>query len=255
MRKTRLLFLITHHSSLITFMVLEIHRRDVLADAAAEVGGDDVSRVDGVGFQGRPVAEGGDEAGVVGARQAQHVPPDGEALNLGDDLRERAQERDVLAPLFGGRLGLVLPDDDVRQHPSQPPSVPTPTETSAQSSSESSANFSLSSCHARRTCPSVVRMLPTARRSVKMPFSFVCEMKSSPVALTAFISRSLSASRRAARASPASPSTPGRARKQTTLSGTGASSSQSADPPTSEAKRRASRQCSRRRAARPSWPK
>src|SRR5947209_8959869 len=86
------------YSLLITLtFVLEVNGRDVLADASAEVGGDDVVGVDGVGLEARAVAEGGDEAGVVGARQAQHVGADGEAPHFGDDSGERAQERDVLA--------------------------------------------------------------------------------------------------------------------------------------------------------------
>src|ERR1044071_4752134 len=229
--------LVTRHSS----FAFKVYGGDVLADGAAELL---VLGVRVVGFEAGPVCEGGDEPRVVGARELEYVAADVEAPYLGDESFQSPQALDVLAPLLLAHLGLVLPDDDVRQHPFQsPPSF------------EISESFSLSSSHARRTWASAVRMLPTARRSVKRPFNFVCERKVSPVALTAFISRSLSASRRTARASSGSPSTIGRARKQTTLKGTGASSSQSSDASTRSAKRRARRQCSRSSAARPSWPK
>src|SRR5690606_41286987 len=54
---------------------------------------------------------------------------------------------------------------------------------------------SRSSSHARRTCASVVRTLPTARRIAYLPFTRVCERNTSPVALTRASSRSFSASR------------------------------------------------------------
>src|SRR5438067_12232740 len=102
-----MLFL-THYSLLITSFDLEINGDDVLADAATEVGGGDVVGVDCVGFESGAVAERGDEAGVVRARQAQHVEADREALNLRDDLRQAAQERDVLAPLLVADFGFVF---------------------------------------------------------------------------------------------------------------------------------------------------
>src|SRR5215213_1960990 len=195
----------THHSSL----VFKVYGGDVLADGAAELGDPLVLGMRVVGFEAGAVVEGGDEPRVVGARELEHVAADGEAAYLRDESRESPQALDVLAPLLLAHLRLVLPDDDVRQHSFQPlPPV------------EISESFSLSSSHARRTWASVVRILPTARRRVKTPCSFVCERNASPVALTAFISRSSSESRRAARAPSVSPSTAGRARKQTTLRGT-----------------------------------
>src|SRR5918993_5042248 len=86
-------------------LIHEIDGGDVLADLAPEVCDLHVFGVDGVGVESGAVAEDGDEAGVVRARQAEHVRADGEALDLGDDADERAQAGDVLGAPPGAHVG------------------------------------------------------------------------------------------------------------------------------------------------------
>src|SRR5918994_1959274 len=90
-------------------LVFEIDGGDVLADFAPEVCDLHVFGVDGVGVESGAVAEDGDEAGVVRARQAEHVRADGEALDLGDDADERAQPCDVFGAPLGADVGAVFP--------------------------------------------------------------------------------------------------------------------------------------------------
>src|SRR5215218_6016781 len=103
-------------SSSASLLLFKVYGGDVLADDAAEVRDGDVLGVDCVGFEARAVFEGHDEAGVVGARELEHVEADCEALNLWDDCGQASQHGDVLAPLLLAHVRFVLPDYDVRQH-------------------------------------------------------------------------------------------------------------------------------------------
>src|SRR5205085_11288777 len=114
---------------------------------------------------------------------------------------------------------------------------------------------SFNNSHTRRTCASVVLILPIERRRVNWSLSLVCERKAAPLALSACMSCSLSASSRAARSCSVSCARGGQARKQTRLKGTGARRSHAGAASTQAAKSCARRQCSRMRAASPSCPK
>src|SRR5919206_469780 len=104
-------------------LIFKVYGGDVFADGAAEVCDRGVVWVDCVGVEAGSVAEGRDEAGVVGARKSQHVAADGEALNFEYHFRQAAQALDVLAALLLAHLRPVLPNDDVRQHSLQPRSA------------------------------------------------------------------------------------------------------------------------------------
>ena len=110
---------------------------------------------------------------------------------------------------------------------------------------------SRSKSQARRTCRSVVRICPTARRSTNRPSSRVCDKKTFPVALTASRSSAFSWSS----CSLSRPVAAGRTRKQTTENGTGARRSNYSSASIQSAKSRASRLCSGSRRRLPSAPK
>src|SRR5947207_5544882 len=99
------------------------------------------------------------------------------------------------------------------------------------SSATSLASIACSSCHSSCICCSVVRRLPIATRMVNLPCSLVCDKKKWPEALTRFMMRSLSLSRRVSSFMPC-----GWARKQTVLNGVGAMRSKLGDSSTHPAK-------------------
>src|SRR5207245_2126152 len=173
--------------------------------------------VDGVGIQRCAVRKDGHQARVIRARQMQRIETYGETFNSGNNCAQTSESRHMVLPASLWHSNVVFPDDDVGQH--------VPVVQFSSFSGDRRVNCWLSNSQTRRTCRSVVRMLPIERRRVSLSFSFVCDRNASPVALTPCMIASFSASSLAACAV-ALPLTGGDARKHTRANGAGAINSQ-----------------------------
>src|SRR5947209_15123458 len=88
----------------------------MLADIASQVCDENVFGMHGVDFERGTVAESGDEACVVGARELQQIAADAETLNLRDDGSQTLEPRDVLITHGLLNVRAIFPDHNVCQH-------------------------------------------------------------------------------------------------------------------------------------------
>ena len=88
----------------------------MLADAASEVGDQDVLRVNCICVERVTVAEDGDEPRMIGAREMKHIKADRKTFYPFDQGRKAAQARDMLLAYRLLYVGAIFPDDDMRKH-------------------------------------------------------------------------------------------------------------------------------------------
>lgn len=75
-----------------------------------------MSRMISVNIKSRPVGIHGNKSGIERPIKVQNVAPDAERNDVRDHVRQCPQTSDVICPLFGGCLFLILPADDVSKH-------------------------------------------------------------------------------------------------------------------------------------------